>query len=108
MLAAGLARTPPVARLTLAAHVPSCASQYNAVLRFHSNNAFLQEQCVKYKLCVKEGDTYVWSLAPKRYATTIHAINSAVIKLSKLQVARPVYRGSTRALLPPAFWEEDK
>ena len=42
------------------------------------------------------------------YATTIHGINSAVIKLSKLQVACPVYRGSTEALLPPQFWEEDE
>jgi hypothetical protein len=41
------------------------------------------------------------------YATTIHGINSAVIKLSKLQVACPVYRGSTRAVLPPQFWEKD-
>ena len=41
------------------------------------------------------------------YATTIHGINSAVIKLSKLQVACPVYRGSTRALLPDQFWKKD-
>ena len=42
------------------------------------------------------------------YATTIHGINSAVIKLSKLQIACPVYRGSTKALLPPQFWKEDE
>ena len=41
------------------------------------------------------------------YPTTIHGINSAVIKLSKLQVACPVYRGSTRALLPAQFWQKD-
>jgi len=41
------------------------------------------------------------------YATTIHGINSAVIKLSKLQVACPVYRGSTRAVLPAQFWQKD-
>ena len=41
------------------------------------------------------------------YATTIHGINSAVIKLSKLQVACPVYRGSTRAVLPAQFWQKN-
>ena len=36
--------------------------------------------------------------------TTIHAINSCVLKLSKLTVAVPVYRGLKDAQLPPEFW----
>lgn len=38
------------------------------------------------------------------YATTIHAINSSVIKLSKLTVAGKVWRGIKDATLPKEFW----
>ena len=37
-----------------------------------------------------------------RYTTTLHCINSAVIKLSKLTVAAKVYRGVSGGLLPEA------
>ena len=39
------------------------------------------------------------------YCTTIHAINSCVLKLSKLTVACKVWRGFTGAALPPSFFE---
>lgn len=54
--------------------------KYNAVLRSKTRNAYLMSTFKE--LC--EGNTYV---------TTIHAINSAVIKLSKLTPAGKVYRG---------------
>merc|ERR1719487_2061878 len=38
------------------------------------------------------------------YPTTIHAINSCVIKLSKLTKAGKVWRGIKDATLPKEFW----
>jgi hypothetical protein len=43
-----------------------------------------------------------------RYVTTIHAISSAILKLGKLTVATPVYRGIKGATLPKQFFEPDK
>merc|ERR1719350_1653787 len=42
-----------------------------------------------------------------RYITTIHVINSAIIKLSKVQKALTVYRGVQGGLLPPEFWNKN-
>ena len=64
------------------------------MLRSFSGDAFLKQQFER-------------DCKGNLYATTIHGINSAVIKLSKLQVACPVYRGSTRAVLPAQFWQKD-
>ena len=41
------------------------------------------------------------------YTTTIHAINSAIIKISKLSVAVPVYRGLSGASLPTEFFDKN-
>ena len=49
-----------------------------------------------------------------RYTTTLHVINSAVVKLGKLQVAEKVYRGVTgeprvaTAAPPTAYWRGDR
>lgn len=43
-----------------------------------------------------------------RYTTTIHVINSGIIKLSKLTKASRVYRGMRQGLLPPQFWSADE
>lgn len=65
--------------------------KYNAVLRSYSGDAYLLKQ---YKeLCL--GNQYV---------STIHAINSCVIKLSKLSVAGKVWRGVCYGKLPDCFW----
>ena len=40
-----------------------------------------------------------------RYTTTLHAITSAVIKLGKLSVVKPVFRGISGMKLPDKFWE---
>ena len=42
------------------------------------------------------------------YATTIHAINSCVIKLSKLAKAVKVYRGLAGGVLPTEFWRPNE
>ena len=39
-----------------------------------------------------------------KYATTLHGINSAIIKLGKLTIAIKVYRGVAGMKLPDAFW----
>ena len=68
--------------------------KYNTVLRAKSGNTFLVAKCAS--LC-----------RGNEYATTIHAINSCVIKGSKLMKAVKVYRGFTGAKLPSSFWERD-
>ena len=40
-----------------------------------------------------------------KYITTLHGINSAVIKLSKLTTAKRVYRGISGMALPEEFWK---
>ena len=42
------------------------------------------------------------------YTTTLHAINSSIIKLSKLTVATKVYRGVSGLALPDEFWTANK
>ena len=43
--------------------------------------------------------------ASAKYTTTLHAINSAVVKLSKLTMATCVYRGVSGGRLPSSFRE---
>lgn len=43
-----------------------------------------------------------------RYTTTLHVINSAVVKLGKLQPAMKVYRGVTGGVLPEIFWHANQ
>ena len=67
----------------------------NAVLRALSGNAYLRRRCDE----LTRGNTY---------ATTIHAVSSCVLKLSKLAVATKVYRGLQGAALPDRFFEPDE
>jgi len=41
------------------------------------------------------------------YRTTVYTISSAVIKLSKLTNATPIYRGLSGGVLPESFWTPD-
>ena len=66
-------------------------AKYNAVLRAKSKDAYLVEQMKTITL-------------GNEYSTTIHAINSCVIKLSKLTKAGKVWRGIKDAKLPKSFW----
>jgi hypothetical protein len=42
-----------------------------------------------------------------RFVTTIHAINSAILKLARLTNVSKVYRGIGGGILPEAFWKPD-
>jgi hypothetical protein len=43
-----------------------------------------------------------------KYTTTLHALNSAIVKLSKLTQASTVYRGIHDMVLPDQFWTPNK
>ena len=98
--------------------------KYNGVLRFSTGKesytaaelarglgpSFLQKQCeTDYMLGVweatAEGGLRFDSF--NRYTTTIHALNSAIIKLSPLSTAAPVFRGISGASLPKQLLEAD-
>lgn len=71
--------------------------KYNTVLRALGNGPSNRHLWKKFdELC--KGNPY---------CTTIHTINSAILKLSNLQRACKVYRGISGACLPHQFWEKD-
>ena len=41
------------------------------------------------------------------YTTTIHVINSCIVKLGKLTQAKPVYRGMSWRIFPEQFWKKN-
>ena len=76
-------------------------------------------KCVEAKLIVEEvigirlytGPMYVWynngTLRKRKkgqFVTTLHAINSAILKLSRHTKACTVYRGVAGGVLPDVFW----
>ena len=70
--------------------------KYNSVLRgLGSDVSFLRSRFET--LCL--GNTY---------ATTLHVINSAVIKVGKLTFAGKVYRGVSGRALPEEFWKQNQ
>ena len=72
--------------------------KYNAVLRAETKDPFL----------VKSFQSACGPAPFNKYVSTIHAINSCVLKLSKLAQAGKVWRGTCYGLLPSEFWVEDK
>lgn len=97
--------------------------KYNGVLRgLNSEVPFLVNDMVS-KCCAKDvfeqymggakvGDKAVGTLTFDQvrpqlntYTTTVHVINSAIVKLSKLSNATKVYRGVSGRVLPKEFWE---
>lgn len=65
----------------------------------------MQRKCEELRLGVWEeaaGGGVAWRWE-NGYATTIHAVNSCVLKLSKLTAASKVWRGFTGATLPRSF-----
>ena len=70
-------------------------TKYNGVLRAHSKIPFFVSE--NERRC--RGNSY---------GTTIHAINSCVLKLSKLQRVQKVYRGMASMALPDQFLRADK
>lgn len=43
-----------------------------------------------------------------RYSTTLHVLNSAIVKLGKLTRVEKVYRGIAGGLLPESFWRANE
>ena len=91
--------------------------KYNSLLRgLDSDVPFLKSSMIE--LCCSKivFDEYIKGALPyteacKRlntYTTTLHAINSAIIKLGKLTVAKTVYRGVGSRVLPKEFWEANE
>lgn len=88
--------------------------KYNSVLRgLNSEVDFLQKQLVSL-CCAAEVSEQLAnktiSFAQARgkvnlYTTTLHVINSGIIKTSKLTFAGKVYRGVSGMALPDAFWQ---
>ena len=69
---------------------------------------FLQKKCGLLNLGtwkpVEGGVRWQWD---NTYTTTIHAINSVIVKMSRLSKIKPLYRGWTDATLPKSFFEAD-
>ena len=93
--------------------------KYNLVLRGmgagrHTKIYEEYERVCKLNTCARRDaaqtqaahDPHLLSPLPPllRYTTTLHVINSAIIKLSKLTSATKLYRGVSGALLPRPFW----
>ena len=87
--------------------------KYNAVLRgLRSQSAFLRNTLVV--LCCPKaiadeytGGTLSFDEASEllnKYTTTLHSINSSIVKLGKLTLANKVYRGIAGMKLPDQFW----
>ena len=75
---------------------PSHRDRYNLVLRASSDT------CPPFMKADFEA-----TCRGNKYVTTLHVLNSCIIKLSKLTVVRKVYRGLARGVLPSAFWKAD-
>ena len=69
---------------------------------------FLQKKCGWLKLGAWEaaGDGVRWKWA-NMYTTSIHAVNSVVVKMARLTKVVPLYRGWTGATLPESFFVPD-
>jgi hypothetical protein len=74
---------------------------YNQVLRFR-DEPFTQKRFPfdMYKL----EDSHGFKIAKIPFVTTLHVLNSAVLKISRTQPAQKVYRGSRGGVLPGTFW----
>lgn len=69
--------------------------KYNGRLRYYTGNEFLMKQCMR--LC-----------KDNKYTTTLHVINSALIKMGKVLPAKKVYRGLSGGVLPKQFLEANR
>jgi hypothetical protein len=63
---------------------------------------------VKYNDTVRGFGPALAGCKGNRYVTTTHAINSCIVKASKLTKVAKVYRGVAGGVLPDAFWTADK
>ena len=72
-------------------------SKYNLTLRASGEKAPAGLKKAFAKLCQRN-----------RYTTTLHVINSAIVKLGQLTQASTVYRGISGGVLPDEFWEANE
>jgi hypothetical protein len=72
---------------------------YNNVLRFRKD---------AYMAIRAPFDDYKEERTAIPFQTTLHIINSAIIKLSRTQIAHKVYRGVSGGVLPQEFWTHNK
>ena len=100
--------------------------KYNGVLRGLDSpvpflkNAFIQLTCSKEifekfigtsKPWVPANGSLPYDKAKKEcnlYTTTIHVINSCIVKMGKLTQAKPVYRGMSLRIFPEQFWKPNE
>ena len=105
------------AELVSGTHRPQMFVKYNGVLRgLRSDSDFLKSSMIT--LCCPKtiADRYVAGSIDldeakrslNKYTTTLHGINSAIIKLGKLTKATKVYRGISGMALPAEFWEANQ
>ena len=66
-------------------------------------NTVLRAMATKSKTVEYGGPSMLGKSVEKKFTTTLHGINSGVIKLSRMQPACEVYRGVGGMRLPPAF-----
>ena len=91
--------------------------KYNGVLRgLQSDSRFLKRTMVEL-CCPRDiANRYVANKilfeealpSLNKYTTTLHGINSAIIKLGKLTKATKVYRGIAGMALPDDFWKPNE
>ena len=91
--------------------------KYNGVLRgLQSDSPFLKNTMVAL-CCPREVSNRYAALSMSleealpflnKYTTTLHGINSAIIKLGKLTKATKVYRGIAGKALPDDFWKPNE
>ena len=83
----------PVELICLRLYTGPCFMLYNGVLRSKSSGGIVPTW----------GGPLAGLDTRDRFTTTIHAINSGVIKLSRLQPACPIFRGVANMKLPQSF-----
>ena len=96
--------------------------KYNGVLRgLNSSVSALKRAMIKlcctaavaseYEAADEASEANAYQAACKQlniYTTTLHAINSSIVKLGKLTIATKVYRGLSGFVLPEQFWEANE
>ena len=73
----------------------------------HAARLYTGPMFVKYNGMLRGFGPVLDGCKGNRYVTTTHAINSAIIKCSKLTKVGLVYRGVAGGVLPRSFWEVD-
>ena len=114
---------PPLIPETLAGRLYTgpLFGKYNAALRSIKTTSSLRDAVIRL-CCPPDTAQSYFAAPPKRqaelfeaalahanlYTTTLHAINSCVVKSGKLTRATKVYRGISGMALPRTFWHQNR